>query len=371
MENKQEVDWTNLIFMVSTPILAIGVVVLAGWVEGFSTSALWLFLGFYLLSGLSITAGYHRLFAHRAYAAHPVVRALLLFFAAGTFQNSALQWCANHRLHHSKVDTDHDPYNIGRGFFYAHMGWILLRPRPDAPQLSCPDLQRDPLVVIQHRFYLPLAVISGFALPTLVGWAFGVPLAGLAFGGLFRIVFVHHSTFLINSASHMWGTQPYTDTNTARDNWVTALLTYGEGYHNFHHYFQSDHRNGVLWYQYDPTKWLIVILKRIGLASNLKRTPEELVLRARLHMEAQRLQQKLPAQQESSHSLGPILSWAEALEAKLAQVQKLRHRMSEAAESHSLQEIKRGMKQLLAEYRADLRQWRNSYRRLIPAPSVR
>ena len=134
-------------------------------------------------------------------------------------------------------------------------------------QVTC----RDPYVMFQSRYYVPIAIITGFGLPVLAGWAMGSAWGGFVFGGFLRIVVTHHCTFFINSLCHILGRQPYSDTHSARDSFLMALFTYGEGYHNFHHEFQSDYRNGVRWYQWDPTKWSIGAMAMFGFAKKLRR----------------------------------------------------------------------------------------------------
>ncbi|MFG1591289.1 acyl-CoA desaturase [Halobacteriovorax sp. CON-3] len=268
---------TNTLFLLITPLIAIVGTIAWLKVDGFDWRILALSLIFYIATGLGITAGYHRLFAHRSYQASWPVRLLLLIFGAAAVQNSALKWCNDHRVHHGKVDTELDPYNINEGFFYAHMGWILLLEDQNEYKYS-KDLLKDPMVMFQHKFYLGFVALFSFALPALIGylWA-GSWLGGLFVAGVARIVFVHHCTFFINSLCHVVGTRPYDKGQTARDSWVMALFTYGEGYHNFHHTFQTDYRNGIKWYHFDPTKWLIRSLNFVGLTWNLKRTRPELI----------------------------------------------------------------------------------------------
>jgi len=148
-------------------------------------------------------------------------------------------------------------------------------------------------VMFQHRYYVPLAVGLNFALPLAIGFAVGDPLGVFLLAGLLRLVVNHHFTFFINSLAHMWGSQPYTDENSARDNGALALITYGEGYHNFHHIFQNDYRNGVRWWQYDPSKWLIATLSGLGLASDLKRVPDMWIQRAQVAMQFKRMERAL------------------------------------------------------------------------------
>jgi stearoyl-CoA desaturase (Delta-9 desaturase) len=149
------------------------------------------------------------------------------------------------------------------------------------------------MLAFQHKYYALLAVGSNFGIPALVGWALGDMWGALLLAGFARLVLSHHFTFFINSLAHMWGSRPYTEENTARDNAVLALVTFGEGYHNFHHIFAHDYRNGVRWWQWDPTKWLIASCSWIGLSSRLKRTPAFQIQRALLAMQLSRAQQRL------------------------------------------------------------------------------
>jgi stearoyl-CoA desaturase (delta-9 desaturase) len=150
------------------------------------------------------------------------------------------------------------------------------------------DLQRDPLIRWQHRYHFWIGAAVAL-IPVYVGLATGNVWGHLVMGLLLRIVLTHHSTFLINSAAHRWGTQPYSDANSARDNGLLAPLTFGEGYHNFHHMWQWDYRNAARWYQWDPGKWLISAFAWVGLAKGLRRTPETDIRKARVAMEAKRL----------------------------------------------------------------------------------
>ncbi len=245
--------------------------------------------------GLSITGGYHRLWAHRAYQAHWSLKLFYLLFGAMAFQNSVLVWASTHRIHHANVDdVDHDPYSINRGLWYAHIGWML-RDYPSAKTdySNARDLLEDRLVMFQHNYYLPLALFMNIGFPLLLGWAMGDVLGYLMVAGLLRLVVNHHVTFLINSLAHYWGRRPYTIENTARDNDLLAFLTYGEGYHNYHHLFQWDYRNGVRWWQYDPTKWLIASLSWVGITRELRRVPEFRIQRAMLQRQFDQVRERL------------------------------------------------------------------------------
>ena len=150
----------------------------------------------------------------------------------------------------------------------------MLRKTPVATEVwPVPDLERDRLLAFQHRYYPWIGLVSGVLLPTAIGWALGDALGAFLVAGGLRLVFVYHVTFSINSFAHTLGTQPYSDRNSSRDSFVAALLSMGEGYHNFHHTFPADYRNGVRAYQFDPSKWTIRLLSMVGMTRNLKRTP--------------------------------------------------------------------------------------------------
>jgi stearoyl-CoA desaturase (delta-9 desaturase) len=250
---------------------------------------------FITANNMAITCGYHRLFAHATYQAHPVLKVIYLAVGAMALQNSALLWSANHRDHHRFIDDpERDPYCARRGFWFSHIGWMLHNYASGEPNLSTVrDLERDPLVMFQHRYYLPIALGMNFGTPLLAGWATGDPLGTLLLAGFLRLVVGHHTTFFINSLAHMWGLRPYSDENTARDNGVIAMLTFGEGYHNFHHKFSHDYRNGVRWWQWDPSKWFISLMNWLGLANNLKRVPWFKIQRALLETQFRRAERQL------------------------------------------------------------------------------
>jgi len=233
---------------------------------------------------MSITLGYHRLFAHKAFQAKKPVKLFTLLFGAAAFEDSALDWASDHRIHHKHVDKDDDPYDISKGFFWAHMGWIFFKLYPRELN-NVNDLRKDPLVMWQHRYHHIIGVTVGIILPTLIGAIYNGAegaLGGFLVGGITRLVAVQHSTFLINSLCHTMGSRPYDSKTSARDHWFMAIFTFGEGYHNYHHSFQHDYRNGVKPWQWDPTKWAIWTLEKLGLASDLRRVSEEKIVLAEL-----------------------------------------------------------------------------------------
>ncbi|MCC2618249.1 fatty acid desaturase [Aestuariibacter halophilus] len=293
--NKPRLILTNVLVFLITGLVALVGVPLEAYFYGFDGFELAVCLFLIYFSGMSITAGYHRLWSHKAYQASGVVRVILAIGGAMALQNSILHWASDHRIHHKHVDdNDKDPYSAKRGFWYSHIGWMLREYQAHrySDYSNCRDLKKDRVVMWQHNHYLAIMLASNIGIPVLLGWLNGDIWGMFLLAGVFRLVAVHHVTFFINSLAHIWGKQPYTDKNTARDNGILAFFTFGEGYHNFHHIFEYDYRNGIRWYQFDPTKWLIRGLSAVGLASHLRRTPEERIEKAQLAMQLQQTQQK-------------------------------------------------------------------------------
>lgn len=293
--NPAPINWLTTPMFALTFAAAVTVVPWYGFAVGYHTAA-WVWCALLLgANGMAITCGYHRLFAHATYEAHPMLKIAYLLFGAMALQNSVLVWSAGHRAHHRFIDdVERDPYCARRGFWFSHIGWMLRHYPGGEPDFSMVrDLERDPLIRLQHRYYVPLALTMNVGLPLLLGWASGDVIGTFLLAGVLRLVLSHHFTFFINSLAHMWGSQPYTDENTARDNPVIALLTYGEGYHNFHHMFAHDYRNGVRAWQWDPSKWFISAMSWLGLARNLKRVPWFKIQRAMLDAQFRRAERQL------------------------------------------------------------------------------
>ncbi len=284
---KPQLIWLNItVFTLSALITLIGVPVYALTVgfDGWQIAAMLIGIG---VCEISITAGYHRLWSHRAYEAHWLVR--LAFAIGGTFatQNSILHWSSDHRQHHRHTDNNQkDPYSAKKGFWYSHIGWMIREygVNDDTEYNNCNDLKKDPIVMWQHRHYLPLVLGINFGIPIVLGLIHGDLWGMLLLAGVARLFISHHFTFFINSLAHVWGKQPYSDQNSSKDNALLAFLTMGEGYHNYHHSFQRDYRNGIHWWQFDPTKWLIRSLSWFKLTRNLYRTPLEHIERSRAEM---------------------------------------------------------------------------------------
>lgn len=209
-----------------------------------------IFLSFvlYMFGGLGITMGAHRLWAHKSYKAAWPIRCVLMLFQTLAFQNSIYEWCRDHRVHHKYTETDADPHNAKRGFFFAHMGWLMTRKHPEVVKagkaLDFSDLMQDPLVKWQHENYLPMVFLVCFAVPAIVPvylwdehW-----LTALMVPGFMRYTLVLHFTWTVNSLAHYIGTRPYDKTIYATENPVVACVALGEGWHNYHHVFPYDYR---------------------------------------------------------------------------------------------------------------------------------
>ncbi|WWD20909.1 hypothetical protein CI109_105387 [Kwoniella shandongensis] len=296
-----EIWWSNAIFFISMHVFAVvGMIYLSPLTQIDSrTAALW-FISWQLAS-FGITIGYHRLWSHKAFTATLPLRITLAWMGSMGFQGSIKWWVLRHRLHHRFTDSvAHDPYSASKGLWFSHCGWIFRKPSyPRMKLIERGDLEADPVVRFQHKHYVPIALFSGLILPALIAhWGWNDWLGGLVWGGAVARLFIWHTTFCINSLAHWTGIQPYTEEVTARGNYLLALLTSGEGNHNFHHAFPKDFRNGPHVADWDPSKWFIWALHTYTpFVPTVARTPEPAVAkaRARVYMaQANRLTEALP-----------------------------------------------------------------------------
>ncbi|MBT6056740.1 MAG: acyl-CoA desaturase [Gammaproteobacteria bacterium] len=374
---KAPINWVNMLLFSITPALAVTMVPLYGYFYGFEMYDWIVFIALMAFCGISITAGYHRLWSHKAYRAHPLLRIIFALGGACALQNDVLNWASQHRRHHQHVDDNQrDPYSAGRGFWFSHIGWILRNYESGAMDFSnAKDLQRDPVVMWQHRNYLTLVLTSNIALPAFLGYLGGDIIAGLLLGGLLRLVLSQHVTYLINSAAHVWGRQPYSDASSARDNGFLALVTYGEGYHNYHHTFQWDYRNGIKWWQFDPTKWIIKSLSFLGLTTELKRCSFAQIEKARLAMQYRCAAEKcelldipeswqLKLENEYEQLQHTLQLWTERRQVWYeAKGKQLQDRLDNLGQLELLQ-IKDHYKEVQFQFKAQRRRWKKLIRNL-------
>jgi stearoyl-CoA desaturase (Delta-9 desaturase) len=324
-----------------------------------STVLLAVFL--YYTTGISITGGYHRYYAHRTYKTNSFVEFFLLFFGAMSAQGSALRWAYDHRIHHAYVDTDSDPYSINKGFLYAHFLWILEKPKNIEPKVVS-DLMNNKMVMFQHRFSGTCFLLSNLIVFFLAEW-FLKDIWGVFFIVIWlRMFALHHSTWFINSLAHTWGEKPFCKEQTAADNYFLSVLTFGEGYHNYHHTFANDYRNGVRWYHFDPTKWVIWSLNKLGLAYNLKRMDAATIKKRMVQENKTLLLEKLTKlwyvkKEELEQQVHEI---SDRVVTKIAELNKLKehyHQAKKNSQRNAIKEIKLELKNLKKSLREDWRLW--------------
>ncbi|MCW1883963.1 fatty acid desaturase [Luteolibacter flavescens] len=350
------VDWINTAFLGVITLLALIAAPIYLWHYD-AGPVLWSLFAFYCIAtGMSITLGYHRLFSHLSFKAKWPVRLFTLVFGACAFENSALNWCSDHRRHHKHVDHDDDPYDISKGFIWAHIGWILFKTLPEPPLDNVNDLRKDKLVMWQHRWDKMIALVVGLILPAVIGYfavggAMGA-LGGFLIVGVLRVFCVQQCTFFINSLCHTIGRQPYSTRCSARDSFVMSLVTFGEGYHNYHHEFQHDYRNGVKPWNFDPTKWAIWAMSKVGLTSDLRRVPATKVLLAEMAEARRHANQELArVQAQNDHPLRD-----KTLEAMNALIERL---------SANYHELEKAMADRVELSRKALRGWQKETRELL------
>ncbi len=326
------VNWVNSIFLLSIALTALIGAPLYLIFFGIDWFQIALFCFYGVATGMSITLGYHRLFSHLSFKAKWPVRLFTLVFGACAFENSALKWCCDHRRHHKHTDHEGDPYDISNGFLWAHIGWILFKIDPEPPYDNVPDLKKDRLVMWQHRWDKLIAITVGLLLPTALGFLWSGwqgALGAFLIAGVLRIFIVQQSTFFINSLCHTIGKQPYSSKCSARDSFIMSLFTFGEGYHNYHHRFQHDYRNGVKPWNFDPTKWAIWALEKAGLASNLKRVSPSKILLAEMTAARHSAEEELLRVSKSENA-----EWREkattALNALIERIQVISEELEEA-----------------------------------------
>jgi stearoyl-CoA desaturase (Delta-9 desaturase) len=367
------VNWTTSAFLIGTAVIAVVGVPIYLIRVGIDAFQIAMFAFYLTATMMSITLGYHRLFSHLSFKAKKPVKLFTLVFGACAFENSCLDWASDHRLHHKHVDHDDDPYDISKGFFWAHMGWLIFKLRPEPPMDNVNDLRKDPLVMWQYRYVHWIGFIVGIVTPTLLGAAWNAwqggnvmhgALGGFLIAGVARVVVAQHCTFFINSLCHTIGRQPYSTKHSARDSAIMAFLTFGEGYHNYHHEFQHDYRNGVKPWQWDPTKWAIWTLSKVGLVEGLRRVPDSKILLAEMREARVRAEQqlaRLAAQTECDAAARAREAISSAYDKLVANYHELENAMAERVELS---------RQMLRQFQDDTRAFMREiqrYKSAIPA----
>ncbi len=262
-----KIEWLGSIPFVVIHLLALGTI----W-TGITPAAAICCVVLYFVRMFGVTGGYHRYFSHRTYKTSRVFQFLLAFLAQTSAQKGALWWAAHHRHHHIHSDQPRDIHSpVQNGFWYSHMLW-LFDPSSSATDYSrIPDLARYPELRFLNKFYL----LPPIALGAAVFFTLGAP--GLFFGFFFSTVLLWHGTFTINSLSHVFGRRRYATSDDSRNNWLLAIVTMGEGWHNNHHRFSSSTRQGFYWYEYDLTYYILKLLSVFGVVRQLRKVPASIL----------------------------------------------------------------------------------------------
>ena len=268
IKQRESLNWITVTFMVLFHAGAIAGLFMLSWKAVFISLALW-----WVSGSLGIGIGFHRLLTHRGYKTPKFVEYFLTFCGALALEGGAINWVVTHRIHHAYTDHEGDPHTPRDGRWWAHMGWIL---RGTAQQHEdsvmrryAPDLMKGPVHVWMNRLYFVPLILSGIALLAIGGWS-------LLFVGVFlRVTVGLHATWLVNSATHLWGTRRFQTTDDSTNSWWVALLSFGEGWHNNHHAHPRAAKHGLTWYEIDINWYGIRALQLLGLAKDIRQISKE------------------------------------------------------------------------------------------------
>ena len=260
---RRTINWKNVIIVTAFHLATIPVFVTFSW----SNLAV-LLIGNWIVGSLGVGLGWHRLLTHRSFRAPKWLEYVLSTLATMSMQDPPDKWIATHRMHHAFVDTDKDPHSARSGFWWPQIGWVLLGTSQDhdaaTMQKYVPDLLKDKgHVLISRFFYVPI-ILSAILLFAVGGWTMVV------WGVAARVVVGWHTTWFVNSLSHLYGKRPHDTGDLSTNNWFVALLTFGEGWHNNHHMWPTSARHGLKWYQLDMNWITIRILAKLGWAKNIR-----------------------------------------------------------------------------------------------------
>ncbi|CAG9138792.1 unnamed protein product [Plutella xylostella] len=279
---KHEIVWKNAIGFLILHILCLWGVLIAVTGNVQFITLLWAYVVLFI-SAEGITVGAHRYYTHRTFKARPLLQAILLTAQTMAGQNSMFIWCRDHRLHHRYSDTDADPHNAKRGFFFSHVGWLMTKKHPLVMELGrrldMSDLQDDWMVQFQKKYYYPLYVLFAILIPVWVpvhffgeSWFHSLMVVYFA-----RYVIMLNGTWLVNSAAHIYGTRPYDQNLQPVESWIVSLIAFGEGWHNYHHAFPWDYKAAELGGFINPSTHVIHFFEKLGLAYDLKSASPEMV----------------------------------------------------------------------------------------------
>jgi stearoyl-CoA desaturase (delta-9 desaturase) len=273
---------TMTLIAITVPMLGLIAAPFFCWGWGFRWTDLGVLLGMYLVTGLGITVGFHRLFVHRSFDTFMWIKFILAMAGSMAIQGALFQWVGMHRRHHQFSDRAKDPHTpnqqghglaaLMKGFWHAHIGWFFAAIPPDLDRYI-KDLAASPALRVADALF-PLWILLSLLIPATLGGlilqSWNGFVSGLIWGGLARIFLVHQVTWSVNSACHLWGFRPFKSDDLSRNNVVFGFLAMGEGWHNAHHAFPTSARHGLRWWEFDLSYWFIRFLSFLGLAWNLK-----------------------------------------------------------------------------------------------------
>jgi stearoyl-CoA desaturase (delta-9 desaturase) len=285
----------NLI-VILVPLAGLLAAMVYAWGWGLGWTELGILVVMYALTGFGVTIGYHRLFTHRSFETGPFLTTVLGVLGSMSVEGSILRWVSFHRAHHQHSDQHDDPHsphnhggglrNIVRGAWHAHAGWMFETPAPELNRYV-PDLRSDRLTSWLSRLF-PVWAALGLILPAVAGGLITMSwrgaFLGFLWGGLVRVLLVHHVTWSVNSVCHLWGTRTYRSHDESRNNPIVGVLALGEGWHNNHHAFPTSARHGLQWWQIDFSWMIIWTMSKLGLVRNVR-------LPSRERMEEKRVRQ--------------------------------------------------------------------------------
>lgn len=262
-QHRYGVNWKNVASVTFFHALAIPMLWTFSW-ENLAA----LLIGNWIVGSLGVGLGWHRLLTHRSFKSPKWLEYVLSIFATMSMQDPPDKWIATHRMHHAFVDTDKDPHSARPGFLWPHIGWVVWGKAQDHDDATMkryiPDLLKDRGHRLISQFYFVPIIISAFILFAIGGWSMVV------WGVAGRVVFGWHTTWFVNSLSHMYGGRPHETGDLSTNNWFVAILTFGEGWHNNHHMWPTSARHGLKWYQFDQNWITIRLFEKLGWAKDIK-----------------------------------------------------------------------------------------------------
>jgi stearoyl-CoA desaturase (delta-9 desaturase) len=277
-EYKMEIKWINVMVAIYLHYAAV-----YSWfltTQNWSSVAVaWIYS---ITSGMGTTVAAHRYFTHRTFKANKPLKIILIMFQTMAAQEPILHWARDHRVHHKFTDTDADPYNSRRGFFFSHMGWLLCKKHPEVlrqgKKIDMSDLADDPMLKFQKRYYALLGFLANFGVPILLGLWCGESFAVCWYGNIYRYVVVLHLVWCVNSVAHIYGAKPYDRDISPTDSRLVGFLAMGEGWHNYHHVFPWDYKTAELpYYRWNISTAVIDFFAWIGWATELKTVPDDII----------------------------------------------------------------------------------------------